>query len=703
MGNKSSSLSLVEEIDKIATKFIITQNSDDMQKLFNKEHCDKLVILTAKVIGQNLDESEQKQVLEHIKPKSEEAKPEEANANAKPEEANANAKPEEANANAKPEEANANAKSEEANANAKSEEANANAKPEEANANAKPEEANANAKPDMNDNINLNEPIQKGGDEEKSCIEIAKYYVKIAHLYGAIMKTINPVIVSKDKDGNNHKYDLSSKQSIPSDEEVKSIEHNNFCSRRLNSLIQESDYDRNDPNNILIDLKPRFCNMNYDNNTKKSRQFYKGDNTNNDKNINTLGKFGGKNMFDDDDSDDRRDGDRDRRDGDRDRDRRDGDRRDGDRRDGDRRDGDRRDGDGDRDRRDGDRDRDRRDGDRDRRDGDGSDGDKDSNDKEINKNVLNSNNSPAIEIKDDIKTDTDDNRYEIGIPELIKLYYDTEYDTNTGEFTKMSPSMLSAYQADVKIFYESFTGKNIPTDENGNKTINQFNQIPLREFHNSDKCKKDGVFTQNYEVSYKDKLFQEYANHIKIMTNNMDNNQNKLVVILQDLFKVHKVETKKEGKKEEPKPEGKIEAEKKEQPKPEGAIEEPKPEGKIEQPKPVEGVEEPKPVEGAIEEPKPAEDVVKIEGEQPKDIQVGGDFEAGLNEEIILNPDLDEEKLTSLINSARQLIVQLYVTCEEDFLKGISLFEGIVAVQLAKTTNSQILDLNNTILDYLAE
>ena len=334
---------------------------------------------------------------------------------------------------------------------------------------------------------------------------------------------------------------------------------------------------------------------------------------------------------------------------------------------------------------------------------------------------MNSNNSPAIEIKDDIKTDTDDNRYEIGIPELIKLYYDTDYDTNTGEFTKMSPSMLSAYQADVKIFYESFTGKNIPTDENGNKTINQFNQIPLREFHNSDKCKKDGVFTQNYEVSYKDKLFQEYANHIKIMTNNMDNNQNKLVVILQDLFKVHKVETKKEGKKEEPKPEGKIEAEKKEQPKPEGKIEqpkpegaieqpkpegkieEPKPEGKIEQPKPVEGVEEPKPVEGAIEEPKPAEDVVKIEGEQPKDIQVGGDFEAGLNEEIILNPDLDEEKLTSLINSARQLIVQLYVTCEEDFLKGISLFEGIVAVQLAKTTNSQILDLNNTILDYLAE
>ncbi len=646
MGNKSSSLSLVEEIDKIATKFIITQNSDDMQKLFNKEHCDKLVILTAKVIGQNLDESEQKQVLEHIKPKSEEAKPEEANANAKPEEANANAKPEEANANAKPEEANANAK------------------PEEANANAKPEEA----KPEMNDKINLNEPIQQGGDEEKSCIEIAKYYVKIAHLYGAIMKTINPVIVSKDKDGNNHKYDLSSKQSIPSDEEVNSIEHNNFCSRRLNSLIQESDYDRNDPNNVLIDLKPRFCNMNYDNNTKKSRKFYKGDNTNNDKNINTLGKFGGKNMFDDDDSDDIRDGDRDRdrRDGDRDRDR------------------DRRDGDRDRDRRDGDRDRDRRDGDRDRdgdKDRDGSDGDKDSNDKEINKNVLNSNNSPAIEIKDDIKTDTDDNRYEIGIPELIKLYYDTDYDTNTGEFTKMSPSMLSAYQADVKIFYESFTGKNIPTDENGNKTINQFNQIPLREFHNSDKCKKDGVFTQNYEVSYKDKLFQEYANHIKIMTNNMDNNQNKLVVILQDLFKVHKVERKKEPeKKEEPKPEGKIE-------------EEPKPEGKIEEPKP----------EGKIEEPKPAEDVVKIEDEQPKDIQVGGDFEAGLNEEIILNPDLDEEKLTSLINSARQLIVQLYVTCEEDFLKGISLFEGIVAVQLAKTTNSQIRILDDLILDYLAE
>ena len=68
MGNKSSSLSLVEEIDKIATKFIITQNSDDIQKLFNKDHCDKLVILTAKVIGQNLDESDQKKLLERINP-----------------------------------------------------------------------------------------------------------------------------------------------------------------------------------------------------------------------------------------------------------------------------------------------------------------------------------------------------------------------------------------------------------------------------------------------------------------------------------------------------------------------------------------------------------------------------------------------------------------------------------------------------------
>jgi len=226
MGNKSSS-SLVKEIDKIATKFIITQNFNDMHNLFNKEHCDKLVLLTSKIIHQNLDESEQKEVLQRIKPSLQ-------NVNEPPVPVPAPAPPEGIPV------------------------------PVPVPVPAPPQGVLVPAQ--EKDNINEENPIQQGGEEEKPCIEIAKYYVKIAHLYGAIMKTINPVIISKDKNGNKHKYDLSSKQSVPTDEEVKSIEHNNFCSRRLNSLIQESDYNRNDPNNLLINLKPRFCKINYDKN-----------------------------------------------------------------------------------------------------------------------------------------------------------------------------------------------------------------------------------------------------------------------------------------------------------------------------------------------------------------------------------------------------------------------------------------------------
>ena len=72
-------------------------------------------------------------------------------------------------------------------------------------------------------------------------------------------------------------------------------------------------------------------------------------------------------------------------------------------------------------------------------------------------------------------------------------------------------------------------------------------------------------------------------------------------------------------------------------------------------------------------------------------------------EEIIINPDLDEELLQSLINTTRQLIVELYVACENDFLEGITLFESIVAVQLAKTTASQIKLLNDVSIEYLDE
>ena len=121
---------------------------------------------------------------------------------------------------------------------------------------------------------------------------------------------------------------------------------------------------------------------------------------------------------------------------------------------------------------------------------------------------------------------------------------------------------------------------------------------------------------------------------------------------------------------------------------------------------------------------------MQLTGEQPSDIQVGGaeeaedptakpaaadvkpadanadaaaDTTADELETITINTDLDETLLQTLVNTTRKLIVELYVACENDFLEGITLFESIVAVQLAKTTASQIKLLNDISLEYLDE
>lgn len=80
--------------------------------------------------------------------------------------------------------------------------------------------------------------------------------------------------------------------------------------------------------------------------------------------------------------------------------------------------------------------------------------------------------------------------------------------------------------------------------------------------------------------------------------------------------------------------------------------------------------------------------------------QVGGIKEVN-DVTVRLNPELDDSLLNSLIKSTREIIVEMYITCETDFLKGITLFEGIVAAQLANTTTSKIRLLNDLTVGYL--
>ena len=50
-------------------------------------------------------------------------------------------------------------------------------------------------------------------------------------------------------------------------------------------------------------------------------------------------------------------------------------------------------------------------------------------------------------------------------------------------------------------------------------------------------------------------------------------------------------------------------------------------------------------------------------------------------EKVIINPKLTYENLDKFILQTQQLITTLYVTCEEDFLKGVQIFQEIVLHQ----------------------
>ena len=93
------------------------------------------------------------------------------------------------------------------------------------------------------------------------CIGIAKFYVQIAHLFAAIMTTINPTYEYKDSSGKNVNVPLLDKESIPEDTQTQ-IKRINLCSKRQNALTNNEDYDAQNASQRVI--KPNYCGMNYD-------------------------------------------------------------------------------------------------------------------------------------------------------------------------------------------------------------------------------------------------------------------------------------------------------------------------------------------------------------------------------------------------------------------------------------------------------
>lgn len=399
--NKSDMSNIHKIVNHIASNYIFTSNFKDMKNLGDVKYCNNLVILTSRIIEENLNDLDIEYLSQRIK--------------------------------------------------------------DGVAIDEMGKEKVIYLKKDDIPKLDVKNETQK----RRLCVGIAKFYVKVAHIFASILKTINPTISYVDNEGNTGETSLMDKHKIPEDAETK-MNTVSLCSKRLDTLVNNNNYDLKNSTEIVV--SPDYCNMN------------SGDDS-----VNLL--------------------------------------------------------------------------------------------------------------------------QEPGMVELEKLYND-KYDYDTGKYVGMSDKMKNKYNRDLEIFYKAFSDNSEPFDP---KKIKKFSDIKLREHHKKKGCSdgESGEYKKKYKGEFKDKLFGDYAKHIKKMMDNTQNNQDKLLSVIDRLFVFVNV------------------------------TDDSKPDKKV----------------------------------------------------IMINHALTESKLQEVVEDARSIIMNLYITCEKDFLKGLEIFEAIVEKQISDTTMERINNL----------
>jgi hypothetical protein len=324
--NELKPKSISQVLDYIATYYIITMDFKSLRKLYEKEYCDKLVILTSDIIQRYFTELEITYLAQRVK------------------------------------------------------------------AGVEVNELDKD-KVIFFDRDNLSRlDVQNSIKKKRLCQSIAKFYIKIAHIFAAIVTTINPTYVYKDTEGNTVRADLYEKSKIPPNV-PREIFRFNICDNRIKALNEKP---LTPDTNGDVTISPKICTSNI------------GDN---------------------------------------------------------------------------------------------------GQDKTLND--------------------------EPGIPELMDLYYDDNYDFKTGQFTSMSPATEKVFNEDLQIFYSVFTGKTdrMPAE------VRRFSDIKLRDFHRLPDCTGDNPpLAKTVKGSASNKYFSDYANHLTQMINKANANQEALLGIINKLF-----------------------------------------------------------------------------------------------------------------------------------------------------------------------
>jgi hypothetical protein len=198
---------LFKLVNKVATKYILTQNFNDMKNLENKAYCDKLVILTSDVIADKLDDLEITYLAQKLEKGTQVDK-------------------------------------------------------------KKTENVIYLQKDDLN-KLDVKDTKSSFKRKQRMCIGIARYYVKIAHVFAAIVKSIDPVYTYKNELGNKEVVDFFDKKKIPKNVSPH-VKKNSICFQRIRTLMNEhvkhvesKDLSGNEQGEKSKNvIKTSFCNMN---------------------------------------------------------------------------------------------------------------------------------------------------------------------------------------------------------------------------------------------------------------------------------------------------------------------------------------------------------------------------------------------------------------------------------------------------------
>ena len=112
------------------------------------------------------------------------------------------------------------------------------------------------------ENLDISNDTQKSIRKKRVCIGIAKFYVKIAHVFAAIVMTINPVYTYRDNTGQLKKFGLLEKDQIPKNVRRK-LYKLNICDNRIRALKRGEQVD--DIENTVT-IQPKVCDINLNKN-----------------------------------------------------------------------------------------------------------------------------------------------------------------------------------------------------------------------------------------------------------------------------------------------------------------------------------------------------------------------------------------------------------------------------------------------------